>query len=48
MPIGGEGLEDRIQRSRDGSFWRKAVIQFEIGASDKEVCVPKAFFELMS
>ena len=26
MPIGGEGLEDRIQRSRDDRFWRKAAI----------------------
>jgi hypothetical protein len=26
MPIGGEGLEDRIQRSRDDRFWRKTVI----------------------
>src|SRR5450759_3661451 len=27
MPIGGEGLEDRIQRSRDDRFWREADLQ---------------------
>ena len=31
MPIGGEGLEDRIQRSRDDRFWRKAAVHTQTG-----------------